>query len=386
LIAVSRSVIVSAVRTPFGRLGGGLKDYAATELGATAIRAGLEQIGLEGSEVEYVIMGQVLQGGAGQAPARQAAVAAGLPIAVPADTINKVCASSIRAVEIADSMIRAGDVEVVVTGGMESMSNAPYALPKARFGYKMGDATLVDLMIWDGLRSTFDELHMVQQAAKVARELGISREEQDGWALRSHERAARAQDDGFFAEEIVPVGHVTADEGIRRDTSLEKLAALKPVMDPEGTITAGNAPGVNDGASCVVVCSEEFARRRGLEPLATIVSQGYVADEFAWLARTPANAGAQALEKAGKSIGDVKRVEVNEAFSSVALNSVKMLGADPETANVNGGAVALGHPIGASGGRILGTIVHELRRNGGGLGLAAICSGGGQGDALLLEV
>ena len=383
---MSRSVIVSAVRTPFGRLGGGLKDYAATELGAIAIRAGLERIGLEGSEVEYVIMGQVLQGGAGQAPARQAAVGAGLPIAVPADTVNKVCASSIRAVEIADSMIRAGDVEVVVTGGMESMSNAPYALPKARFGYKMGDATLIDLMIWDGLRSTFDELHMVQQAAKVARELGISREEQDGWALRSHERAARAQDDGFFAEEIVPVGDVTADEGVRRDTSIEKLASLKPVMDPEGTITAGNAPGVNDGASCVVVCSEEFAKRRGLEPLATIVSQGYVADEFAWLARTPANAGAQALEKAGKSIGDVMRVEVNEAFSSVALNSVKMLGADPETANVNGGAVALGHPIGASGGRILGTMVHELRRNGGGLGLAAICSGGGQGDALLLEV
>jgi len=383
---VSRSVIVSAVRTPFGRLGGGLKDYAATELGAIAIRGGLERIGLEGSEVEYVIMGQVLQGGAGQAPARQAAVAAGLPIDVPADTINKVCASSIRAVEIADSMIRAGDVEVVVTGGMESMSNAPYALPKARFGYRMGNATLVDLMIWDGLRSTFDELHMVQQAAKVARELGISREDQDGWALRSHERAARAQDDGFFAEEMVPVGDVTADEGIRRDTSLEKLAALKPVMDPEGTITAGNAPGVNDGASCVVVCSEEFAQRRGLEPLATIISQGYVADEFAWLARTPANAGAQALEKAGKSIGDVNRVEVNEAFSSVALNSVKMLGADPETANVNGGAVALGHPIGASGGRILGTMVHELRRNGGGLGLAAICSGGGQGDALLIEV
>ena len=331
-------------------------------------------------------MGQVLQAGAGQAPARQAAVGAGLPIEVPADTINKVCASSLRAVEIADSMIRAGDVEVVVTGGMESMSNAPYALPKARFGYTMGDATLVDLMIWDGLRSTFDEQHMVQQAARVARELGISREEQDGWALRSHERAARAQDEGFFAEEIVPVGEVTADESIRRDTSLARLASLKPVMDPEGTITAGNAPGVNDGASCVVVCSEEFARRRGLEPLATVVAQGYVADEFAWLARTPANAGAQALAKAGKSIGDVMRVEVNEAFSSVAVNSVKMLGVDPDCANVNGGAVALGHPIGASGGRILGTMIHELRRNGGGLGLAAICSGGGQGDALLIEV
>jgi acetyl-CoA C-acetyltransferase len=383
---MSRTVIVSAVRTPFGRLGGGLKNRVATELGAIAIRAALERIGLEGGEVEYVIMGQVLQAGAGQAPARQAAVAAGLPVEVPADTINKVCASSIRAVEIADSMIRAGDVEVVVTGGMESMSNAPYALPKARFGYRMGDATLVDLMIWDGLRSTFDEQHMVQQAARVARELGISREDQDSWALRSHQRAARAQDDGFFAEEIVPVGDVDADEGIRRDTSIEKLGALKPVMDPEGTITAGNAPGVNDGASCVVVCSAEFARRRGLEPLATVVAQGYVADEFAWLARTPANAGAQALQKAGKTIDDVNRVEVNEAFSSVAVNSVAMLGADPETANVNGGAVALGHPIGASGGRILGTMVHELRRNGGGLGLAAICSGGGQGDALLIEV
>jgi acetyl-CoA C-acetyltransferase len=383
---MSRTVVVSAVRTPFGRLGGGLKEYAATELGAIAIRAALDRIGLEGREVEYVIMGQVLQGGAGQAPARQAAVAAGLPIEVPADTINKVCASSIRAIEIADSMIRAGDVDVVVTGGMESMSNAPYALPKARFGYKMGDATLLDLMIWDGLRSTFDEQHMVQQAARVARELGISREEQDGWALRSHERAAAAQDAGRFDDELVPVGDVAADEAVRRDTTIEKLAALKPVMDPEGTITAGNAPGVNDGASCVVVCSEEFARRRGLEPLATVVAQGYVADEFAWLARTPANAGVQALEKAGKSIGDVKRVEVNEAFSSVALNSVKMLGADPDVANVNGGAVALGHPIGASGGRIVATMIGELRREGGGLGLAAICSGGGQGDALLLEV
>jgi acetyl-CoA C-acetyltransferase len=382
---VSRTVIVSAVRTPFGKLGGGLKHHPATELGSVVIRAAIERIGLEGNEVDYVIMGQVLQAGAGQAPARQAAVGAGLPIEVPADTINKVCASSIRAVQIADSMIRAGDVEVVVTGGMESMSNAPYALPKARFGYRMGNGEVVDLMIWDGLRSTFDEQHMVQQAARVARELGVTREEQDGWALRSHERAARAQDDGLFADEIVPVGEVRADESIRRDTTLEKLAGLKPAMDPEGTITAGNAPGVNDGASCVIVCSEEFAERRGLEPLATVVAQGYVADEFAWLARTPANAGAQALAKAGKSIGDVKRVEVNEAFSSVALNSVKMLGADPETVNVNGGAVALGHPIGASGGRILGTMVHELRRNGGGLGLAAICSGGGQGDALLIE-
>ena len=383
---MSRSVIVSAVRTPFGKLAGGLAGYAATELGAIAIRGALERIGLEGSEIDYVIMGQVLQAGAGQAPARQAAVGAGIPIDVPSDTINKVCASSLRAVEIADSMIRAGDVEVVVTGGMESMTNAPYALPKARQGYRMGDGTLVDLMIWDGLRSTFDEKHMVVQAAGVARELGIGRSEQDAWAFRSHQRAAAAQDSGAFDDEIVPVGDVTADESVRRDTTVEKLASLKPVMDPEGTVTAGNAPGVNDGASCVVVCSEEFAARRGLEVLATVVSQGYVADEFAWLARTPGNAGKQALEKAGKTIGDVKRVEVNEAFCSVALNSLAMLGADPETANVNGGAVALGHPVGASGGRILGTMIHDLRRNGGGYGLSAICSGGGQGDALLVEV
>src|SRR5262252_4089959 len=383
---MSRSVIVSAVRTPFGKLNGGLGSHPATELGAIAIRAGLERVGLDGREVDYVIMGQVLQAGVGQAPARQAAVGAGIPIEVPSDTVNKVCASSIRAIEIADSMIRAGDVEVVVTGGMESMTNAPYALPKARKGYRMGDGTLVDLMIWDGLRSTFDDLHMVQQAAKVARELGVSREDQDAWALRSHERAAAAQDAGRFDDEIVPVGDVTADESVRRDTTVEKLAGLKPVMDPEGTVTAGNAPGVNDGASCVVVCSEEWAAKRGLEPLATIVAQGYVADEFAYLARTPANAGKQALERAGKTIDDVQRVEINEAFSSVAWNSAQLLGADEAIVNANGGAVALGHPIGASGGRIVGTMVHELRRNGGGLGLAAICSGGGQGDALLIEV
>src|SRR5919205_2340961 len=370
------SVIVSAVRSPFGRLGGGLKDYEATELGSAAITAGLERIGLEPGEVEYVIMGQVLQGGAGQAPARQAAIGAGLPIEVPADTINKVCASSIRAVEIADAMIRAGDVDVVVTGGMESMSNAPYVLKKARFGYRLGDGTLIDLMTHDGLTSTFDQRHMVEQASFVSRELEISREDQDRWALRSHERAVKATDDGFFRDEIVAVDGLEADEGPRRDTSYEKLAALKPVFDPEGTTTAGNAPGINDGASCVIVCSEEFARRRGLEVLATILSQAYVADDFAYLARTPAASGHKALAKAGKAIGDVKRVEINEAFSSVALNSTRMLGADEEIVNVNGGAVALGHPIGASGGRIVATMVHDLARNGGGLGLAAICSGG----------
>ena len=283
-------------------------------------------------------------------------------------------------------MIRAGDADLVVTGGMESMTNAPYILEQARFGYRLGDGSLIDLMTHDGLTSSFDGLHMVQQASFVSRELGIPREEQDRWALRSHERAAAAQDAGRFDDEIVPVGDVTGDESVRRDTSYEKLAGLKPVFDPEGTTTAGNAPGVNDGASCVVVCSEEFAERRGLEPLATVLAQGYVADEFAYLARTPAKAGARALERAGKTIGDVKRVEINEAFASVAFNSTKLLGVDPDLVNVNGGAVALGHPIGASGGRILGTMVHELRREGGGLGLAAICSGGGQGDALLIEV
>ncbi len=380
-----RSVIVSAVRTPFGKLGGGLATKQATELGAIAIRAALDRVDVEDGDVEYVIMGQVLQGGAGQAPARQAAIGAGLPKEVPADAVNKVCASSIRAVEIADAMIRAGDHDVVVAGGMESMSNAPYALARARFGYKLGDGTLVDLMVHDGLRSTFDGRHMVEQASFVSRDLGIGREEQDAWAFRSHERAVRAQDEGLFADEIVAVDGLAADEGPRRDTSLEKLASLPPVFDADGTTTAGNAPGVNDGAAALVVTSESFARERGLDVLATIVAHGYVADEFAYLARTPAGAGNQALASAGKTIGDVKRVEVNEAFSSVAVHSAKLLDADPETVNVNGGAVALGHPIGASGARILGTLVYELRREGGGLGLAAICSGGGQGDALLIE-
>ena len=383
---VARSVIVSAVRTPFGKLGGGLRDHEAPQLGAVAIRAALERAGLAGDEVEYVIMGHVLQGGAGQAPARQAAVGAGLPKEVPADTINKVCASSIRAVEMADQMIRAGDHDVIVAGGMESMSNAPYVLKQARFGYRLGDGAVIDLMLHDGLVSSFDGKHMVEQASFVSRELGITREEQDEWAFRSHQRAVAAGDEGRFADELVAVNGVEADEAPRRDTSLEKLAALKPVFDPEGTTTAGNAPGVNDGAGALVVTSEEFAKRRGLEILATIVSQAYIADEFAYLARTPAKAGARALEKAGKTIDDVERVEINEAFASVTVNSVKMLGADPEKVNVNGGAVALGHPVGASGARILGTMIHELRRNGGGLGLAAICSGGGQGDAVLVEV
>ena len=383
---MTRSVIIAAVRTPFGKLGGGLAPFTAPELGATAIAAALERARVEPGEVGYVLMGEVLQAGVGQAPARQAAVGAGIPKEVPADTVNKVCASSVRAVEIADLMIRGGDHELVVTGGMESMTHAPYLLPKGRFGYRLGHGAVLDHMVFDGLQSTFDGLHMVEQASRVSRELGISREDQDAWAYRSQQRAAAAQDAGRFDDEIVPVGGVTADESVRRDTTLERLSALPPVFDPEGTTTAGNAPGVNDGASCVIVCSEEFASRRGIEPLASIVGYGYVADDFAYLARTPANAAAMALKRAGKSVADVSRVEINEAFASVAKNSTRRLGVDEEIVNVNGGAVAVGHPIGASGGRIVSTLVHELRRNGGGLGLAAICSGGGQGDALLVEV
>jgi acetyl-CoA C-acetyltransferase len=381
-----RSVIIAAVRTPFGKLGGALAGYPATELGAVAIKAALESGGLAVDEPDYVIMGQVLQAGAGQAPARQAAIGAGMPKEMPADTINKVCASSIGAVSIADQMVRAGDAQLVVAGGMESMSNAPYLLPKARFGYRLGNGDLIDSMIADGLTSSFDGLHMIQQASAVARELGISREAQDEWALRSHQRAICAIDTGLFTDELVTVGDVTTDEGPRRNTSLEKLAALKPVSDPEGTITAGNAPGVNDGAGCLIVASEGWARRRSLKVLATILATAAVADEFVWLARTPARAGHLALEQAGHTIDEVARVELNEAFPSVVLHSINVLGVDPERVNVNGGAIALGHPIGASGARILATLIHELRRKGGGLGLAAICSGGGQGDAVLLEV
>jgi len=383
---MTRAVIASAVRTPFGRLGGGLADVPATELGSIAIRAGLERAGVAPEDVGYVVMGQVLQAGAGQAPARQAAIGAGIPKEIPADTINKVCASSIRAIQIAELMISAGRHDVVVTGGMESMSRAPYLLPKGRYGYRLGNGEVLDHAVFDGLVSSFDGQHMVQQASAVSRELGISREDQDAWAYRSHQRAAAAQDTGRFDDEIVPVGDVMADESVRRDTTLEKLATLKPVFDPEGTTTAGNAPGLNDGASCVVVCSEDWARERGIEPLAHVLGHAYVADDFAYLARTPAAASERVLTATGHGIDDVTRVEINEAFASVARNSTTLLGADEERVNVNGGAVALGHPIGASGGRIVGTLVHELRRNGGGLGLAAICSGGGQGDAVLIEV
>lgn len=382
---MARTVILAAARTPFGKLGGGLAKLRATELGARAIRAALERSGVPDDDVEYVIMGQVLQAGAGQIPSRQAQIAAGLDREIGSETVNKVCASGLRAVSMADQMIRAGDHDVIVAGGMESMSNAPFLLPKARFGYKMGDGVVVDVMTHDGLVSSFDSCHMIEQASHVSRELGIPREEQDRWALRSHERAIAATDSGRFVDEIVAVDGVEHDEAPRRDTSLEKLAGLPPVFDPEGTTTAGNSPGVNDGAGALVLASEEYARSRGLEPLAVIVAGAYVGHDFAYLAQTPARAGRKALEKAGKRIDDVARIEINEAFASVALNATRMLEADPERVNVNGGAVALGHPIGASGARILGTLVHELRRTGGGLGLAAICSGGGQGDALLVD-
>ena len=328
-------------------------------------------------------MGQVLQAGAGQAPARQAAVGAGIPKEVPSDTINKVCASSVRALEIAELMVEAGRHEVVVTGGMESMSRAPYLLPRARFGYRMGNGEILDHMVFDGLTSTFDGLHMIQQASAVSRDLQISREDQDAWAARSHERAVAAQDAGRFDDEIVPVGDVTSDESVRRDTTIEKLATLKPVFDPDGT-TGGQRAGRHGRRLLRRRLLGEWAEKRGIEPLARILGHAYVAEEFAYIAHARGR-GEKALAGAGQKMDDVARIEINEAFASVAKQSTRMLGAD-ELVNVNGGAVALGHPIGASGGRIVGTLVHELRRNGGGLGLAAICSGGGQGDAVLLEV
>jgi acetyl-CoA C-acetyltransferase len=378
-------VILGAARTPIGKLGGGLSKTPAVELGGHAIRAALDRAGVPDRDVEYVIMGQVLQAGAGQIPSRQAQIAAGLDREIGSETINKVCASGMRAVTLADQMIRAGDHDLIVAGGMESMSLAPYLLPKARFGYRLGNGEILDHAVSDGLVSPFDGCHMIQQASNVSRELGISRDDQDAWALRSHRRAVAAIDSGALAEEIIPLDGIERDETPRRDTSLEKLSRLPPMMDSEGTTTVGNAPGLNDGAAALVVASEAYARRQGLEPLAFIVGAAYAADDFPYLARAPALAGQKALDKAGKRIDEVLRVEINEAFCSVAIHSTRMLGADAETVNVNGGAVALGHPIGASGARLVTTLAYELRRSGGGLGLAAICSGGGQGDAILLS-
>jgi acetyl-CoA C-acetyltransferase len=389
-----KTVILSTARTPIGKLGGGLSSLDATELGGTAIKAALDRAEVAPGQVQHVVMGQVLQAGQGQIPSRQAQIKAGIPKEVPSETVNKVCASGIRAAGLLDAAIRAGDLEVGVGGGMESMSSAPYILPQARFGFRMGDGKAIDAMIHDGLTNPFSGKHMAQEASEVASELEMTRPDMDRWALRSHQLAIKATDEGRLPEEIVPVTVsgkkgdtvVEVDEGPRRDTTLEVLAKLPPIFVKDGSHTAGNSPGVNDGAGAVVVASDEWAKQNGRQPLATILAQAQVADDFPYLARTPSNAARRALDKIGLGPEDIDLWEINEAFASVTLNSIRVLGIDEDRVNVNGGAVALGHPIGASGARILGALVQELRRRGGGLGCAAICSGGGQGDALIVEV
>ncbi len=391
---MAKTVILGSARTPVGKMGGSLSTLEATELGGLAISAALERAGVEPEQVEHVVMGQVLQAGQGQIPSRQAQIKAGIPKEVSSETINKVCASGLRASVIIDQAIRAGDMSVGVGGGMESMSKAPYLLPQARFGYRMGDAKMLDAMVHDGLTNPFSGKQMFVEATEVGDELEMTRADMDRWALRSHELALEATDEGRMSEEIVSVtikGRkgdtlVEIDEGPRRDTSLEKLAALPGLVGKEGSHTAGNSPGVNDGGGALVLSSEEWAQANGKEALAEIVAHAQSANDFAYLATTPANAAKKALEKAGLQPGDIDLWEINEAFASVTLNSIRMLGIDEDRVNVNGGAVALGHPIGASGARILGALVHELRRRGGGYGCAAICSGGGQGDALILKV
>jgi acetyl-CoA C-acetyltransferase len=391
---MAKTVILGAARTPIGKMGGGLSTLEATELGAIAIEAALERANVEPEQVDHVVMGQVLQAGQGQIPSRQAQVKAGVPKEISSETINKVCASGLRASVLLDQAIRAGDVEVGVGGGMESMSKAPYLVPQGRFGYRMGDAEMLDAMVHDGLTNPFSGKQMFVEATEVGDELEMTRADLDRWALRSHELALKATDEGRMSEEIVAVtvkgrkGDTTVevDEGPRRDTSLEALAKLPGLVGKEGSHTAGNSPGVNDGGGALVLSSEEWAQANGKEPLAEIVAHAQSANDFAYLATTPASAAKKALEKAGLQPGDIDLWEINEAFASVTLNSIRMLGIDEDRVNVNGGAVALGHPIGASGARILGSLVHELRRRGGGYGCAAICSGGGQGDALILKV
>ena len=391
---MSKTVILSTARTPFGKMGGGLSSLDATDLGGTAISEALDRAEVKPDEVEGVVYGQVLQAGQGQIPSRQAQIKAGIPREVPSETVNKVCASGMRSIGIADQAIRAGDLNIGVTGGMESMSQAPYLLPGARFGFRMGDVTAIDAMTHDGLTNPFTEKQMINEASEVSNELEITRADMDRFAERSHQLAHRATEDGKLAEEIVSVtvkskkgeNEVAADEGIRPDTTLEVLSKLKAVGGDDATHTAGNSPGVNDGAGAVVVASEKWAKQHGRTPIATVIGYGQVADDFHYLAKTPARAALQALEKIGKKPGDVDLWEINEAFASVAINSMRMLEIDEDKVNVNGGAIALGHPIGASGARIVGALVHELRRRGGGLGCAAICSGGGQGDAILIEV
>ena len=387
-------MIVAGARTPFGKFGGVFKDVPAVTLGAHAIRAALQRSGVGSDQVDYVIMGQVLQAGAGQITARQAAIEAGIPQEVPAITINKVCLSGLNAIALADQLIRAGEVEVVVAGGMESMSEAPYLVPKARFGARMGNTEMVDSMVHDGLWSTFLKQHMGESSDEVNSELEISREDQDAWAARSHERAHRAWEGGAMADEVAVVAvpqrrgeavKVDRDEGVRAGTTTESLGKLPPAFKSDGTITAGNASQISDGAAAVVVMSKERAHALGIEPLAEIVAHGMSADRYAWLHTVPALALSNALKKAGLEPSDLDLVEINEAFAAVALNASRMLRLDEERVNVNGGAVALGHPIGASGARLVLTVAHELKRRGLRTGAAALCGGGGQGDALIVR-
>jgi acetyl-CoA C-acetyltransferase len=378
-------------------MGGSLADLSAMELGAVAIRSALERAGVTADTVDYVMMGQVITGGCGQLPARQASLKAGVPLEVPCITLNKVCISSISALVMADQAIRAGDADIVVAGGMESMSQGCYYVPKGRFGYRMGNGKLIDGMIQDALWCAINDWHMGEGTDRVADELGTSREDQDLWAARSQQRAAAAQKAGIFAEEIIPLEVKVKkedvlfdkDEHMRPDTTPESLAKLRPAFRKEGTITAGNASGINDGAAALIVTSRSKAEELGLEPLATVLSNGMVADKPEYLAKVPANSIKKALEKIGKRIEDIDLFEINEAFAAVCWHSSKMLGLDPATAenvNVNGGAIALGHPVGASGARIVMALANELKRRGGGLGAAAVCGGGGQGDAVIIEV
>jgi acetyl-CoA C-acetyltransferase len=389
-----QAMILGGARTPFGKLGGALAACSAVDLGTVAARAALKRAGVSPDAIESTIFGQVLQGGAGQNPARQVAMKAGIGVEKPAETINRVCGSGMRALTLAETLIRAGDYDVILAGGMESMSNAPFLLRQARGGYRMGHGVLEDMMIGDGLQCAVADVHMGIHGGNVAAEEGVSREEQDAFALRSHQRAVAAQDGGLFEREIVPVDvpakggatEVTADEAPRRDTSAEALARLRPAFDPEGSVTAGNAPGVNDGAAALVVASEGWARDRELSPRARILAHAEAAWDVPYLAYTPAMAAEKALARAGMKVSDVDLWEINEAFASVPLISARRLGIDLDRVNVNGGAIALGHPIGASGARIVLTLIEELRRRGGGVGVAAICSGGGGGDAVVLEV
>ncbi|HVL25385.1 MAG TPA: acetyl-CoA C-acetyltransferase [Thermomicrobiales bacterium] len=391
---MGRAVILGGARTPFGKLNGALASKTAVDLGKVAVTAAIERSGIERNDIDHVILGQVLQGGAGQNPARQVGMGVGLDRTVTAETINRVCGSGLRAVALADMQIRAGESLVIVAGGMESMSNAPYILRGARAGYRMGDGALEDMMISDGLTCAICDCHMGVHGGNVSDEEGVGREEQDAWALRSHQRALAAMDDGRMAEEIVPVEVaqkrqtvvVDTDEAPRRDTSAEALAKLKPAFAANGTVTAGNAPGINDGAAAMIVADDEWAASAGVPVAATILGTGQAAWDAPYLAYTPQMAIEKALERAGLTVQDLDLVEINEAFASVAIIAGRRLRRDPEKLNVNGGAVALGHPIGASGARLVLTLINELKRRGGGIGAVGICSGGGQGDAVILKV